>query len=149
MRLCSGGSGVLSKTGLHAVRAAVALARLPVGAYAGAASIARDIGAPQNYLGKLLKTLADVGVLESQKGLGGGFRLIRDPKKTSLLDVVEPFEHVSRWSGCILGQSECSEANACVIHDRWRTVREAYVRMLRRTTLAELVAGGEEALEAV
>jgi Rrf2 family protein len=137
---------MLSKTGLHMVRAMVALARLPEGVYAGAASIAREIGAPQNYLGKLLKSLAEEGLVESQKGLGGGFRLTRDPGDITLLDIVEPIEHVSRWSGCILGESECSEANACVIHERWKTVREAYVRMLRRTTLAELVAQGESTL---
>ncbi len=134
---------MLSKTGLHAVRALVALAKLPAGTYAGAAHIARDIGAPQNYLGKLLKALAAEGLVESQKGLGGGFRLARDPRDISLLDVVEPIEHVSRWSGCILGRPECSEIDPCAIHDRWKAVREAYLRMLRRTTLAELVARGE------
>jgi Rrf2 family protein len=136
---------MLSKTGLHAVRAMVALARLPEGAYAGAARIAQEIGAPQNYLGKLLKLLAAEGLVESQKGLGGGFRLTLDPKQISLLDVVEPIEHVSRWSGCILGRPECSEVNACAIHDRWKAVRDAYLRMLQRTTLAELVAKGEPA----
>jgi Rrf2 family protein len=136
---------MLSKTGLHAVRAMVALARLPEGAYAGAARIAQDIGAPQNYLGKLLKALADEGLVESQKGLGGGFRLLRDPRRISLLDVVEPIEHISRWSDCILGRPECSEGDPCAIHDRWKAVREAYLRMLQRTTLAELVARGEPA----
>ena len=49
---------MLSKTAIHAVTALTALAwpSMP-----GAADIARDIGAPPNYLGKLLKTLADVG----------------------------------------------------------------------------------------
>jgi Rrf2 family protein len=136
---------MLSKTGLHAVRALVALARLPVGAFAGAVHIAQEIGAPQNYLGKLLKALAEQGLVESQKGLGGGFRLRRDPKHISLLDVVEPIEHISRWSGCILGRPACSEAEPCAIHDRWKAVRDAYLRMLQRTTLAELVAKGEPA----
>jgi Rrf2 family protein len=136
---------MLSKTGLHAVRAVAALARLPAGTYAGAAHVARDIGAPQNYLGKLLKTLATEGLVESQKGLGGGFRLARDPKRITLLDVVEPFEHVSRWSGCILGRPECSEVDPCAIHDRWKAVRDSYLRMLERTTVAELAAKGEPA----
>ena len=136
---------MLSKTGLHAVRAMVALARLPEGTYAGAASIARAIGAPQNYLGKLLKSLADEGLVESQKGLGGGFRLTRDPKKISLFDVVEPIEHISRWSGCILGLPACSDTAPCAIHNRWKVVRNAYLNMLQRTTLAELVAKGEAA----
>ena len=136
---------MLSKTGLHAVRALVALAKLPAGTYAGAARIAQEIAAPQNYLGKLLKALAEEGLVESQKGLGGGFRLAHDPKRISLLDVVEPIEHVSRWSGCILGRPECSERDPCAIHDRWKAVRDAYLRMLQRTTLAELVARGEPA----
>lgn len=134
---------MLSKTGLHAVRAVVALARLPHGQYAGAARIAQEIDAPQNYLGKLLKSLAEEGVVESQKGLGGGFRLARDPRKISLLDIVEPIEHLSRWSGCILGHPECSEVHPCAIHHRWKTVRDAYLNMLQRTSVADLVAKGE------
>lgn len=137
---------MLSKTGVHAVRAMVALARLPTGAYAGAARIAREIKAPPNYLGKLLKALARDGLIESQKGLGGGFRLCRNPKEISLLDVVEPIEHVTRWSGCILGRAECSDAVPCAIHDRWKAVRGAYVKMLAQTTLAKLVARGEVAV---
>jgi Rrf2 family transcriptional regulator, iron-sulfur cluster assembly transcription factor len=134
---------MLSKTGLHAVRAMVALARLPEGAYAGAASIARDTNAPQNYLGKLLKNLAGEGLVESQKGLGGGFRLARDARKITLFDVVEPIEHVSRWSGCILGLAACTDRHPCALHDRWKDVRNAYLHMLQETTLADLVAKGE------
>jgi Rrf2 family protein len=138
-------SAVITKTGLHAVRAIVALARLPAHTYAGAAKIAQEVGAPPNYLGKLLKTLAQEGLVESQKGLGGGFRLARAAKTITLLDIVEPIEHVSRWSGCILGRPECSEADPCAIHHRWKTVRTAYLQMLERTTIAELAAKGEVA----
>jgi Rrf2 family protein len=137
---------MLSKTGLHAVRAIVALAKLPDGAYAGAARIAQEIGAPQNYLGKLLKALAEEGVVESQKGLGGGFRLARNAQEITLLDIVEPIEHIQRWSGCILGRPECSDSHPCAIHNRWKSVRDAYLRMLQRTTIAELVAKGEPAM---
>src|SRR5262249_57708303 len=123
----AGGAGGVRESGLDAVGAMVALGRMAEGAYAGAASIARAIGAPQNYLGKLLKALAEEGLVESQKGLGGGFRLARDPRTISLLDVVEPIEHVTRWSGCILGRPECSEADPCAIHDRWKSGRDAYL----------------------
>jgi Rrf2 family protein len=131
---------MLSKTGLHAVRALVALAQLPPAAYAGAGSIARHIGAPQNYLAKLLRLLAERGLVESQKGLGGGFRLARDPRTISLYEVVEPIEHLSRWSGCILGLSACSDTAPCPLHERWKAVRSAYIQMLQQTSLADLVA---------
>src|SRR5262245_52023392 len=140
---------MITKTGLHAVRAMVALARLPEGAYAGAASIAREISAPPNYLSKLLQNLAREGLVRSQKGLGGGFRLARDPRQTSLLDVVQPIEQVGRWSGCVLGHRECSDDAPCAIHHRWKHVRMAYLRMLSVTTLADLLAKGEPALDVV
>jgi Rrf2 family protein len=134
---------MITKTGMHAVRAMVALAQLPRGAYAGAGRIASEIGAPQNYLGKLLQTLAREGLVQSQKGLGGGFCLARSPRRISMYDVVEPIEHLGRWSECILGRSACSDAHPCTIHNRWKKVRTAYLEMLKHTTIADLVSRGE------
>lgn len=142
------GETVLTKTGLHAVRAMAALAKLPPDTYAGAARIAAEIGAPPNYLAKLLQTLSREGLVRSQKGLGGGFCLARDPSKIALLDVVEPIEQVSRWSGCVLGWRDCSDLEPCAIHDRWKQVRTTYLRMLSQTTIADLLAKGEPCPEA-
>jgi Rrf2 family iron-sulfur cluster assembly transcriptional regulator len=129
---------MISKTGIHAVTAGAALAELGEGIFAGAAEIAGRIGAPPNYLGKLLKTLADQGLLESQKGKGGGFRLARDADRISLFEIMEPMEHVSRWGGCFLGRPRCSEDAPCAVHQRWATVRESYLQFLRETTVADL-----------
>lgn len=137
---------MITKTGLHAIRAMVVLARLPAGAYEGAARVAKEIDAPQNYLGKLLQTLSHDGLVKSQKGLGGGFRLAKAPREISLLDVVEPFEHISRWTGCVLGRPECSEVDPCVIHNKWKKVREAYLALLSGTTIADLVKHGDSIL---
>jgi len=133
---------MLSKTGIHAVRAMAALARLPEGEFAGAGAIAHQIDAPQNYLGKLLKTLAQEGLVDSQRGIGGGFRLARRPEEISLLDVVDPIERVSRWTGCILGGPTCSDAAPCAMHERFKAVRDAWLQLLRETTLADLAVGG-------
>lgn len=132
---------MISKTAIHAAQALTVLARLQPGEYAGAAGIAREIGAPQNYLGKLLKTLAEEGILESQKGFGGGFRLAREPKKISLYDVVEPLENVSRWSDCLLRGGACRPGQPCAVHGRWKKVREGYLQFLRQTTIADLADG--------
>jgi Rrf2 family iron-sulfur cluster assembly transcriptional regulator len=136
---------MLSKSGIHAVRALIYLAELPEGQFAGAVSVAGEIDAPKNYLGKILQQLSRDGVLVSQKGLGGGFRLAKGPKDISLFDVVEPIEQISRWSGCILGGATCSEHDPCAIHDRWRGVKEAYLNMLTKTTLADLVRQQKQA----
>lgn len=132
---------MISRTGVHAILALSALAKLDEGAYAGAAEIAGEIGAPRNYLGKLLKLLADRGILESQKGKGGGFRLRRDPATISLLEVVDPIEKIRRWSGCFLGRRRCSERRPCPVHKRWKGVRESYLRFLKETSVGDLVKG--------
>ncbi|MDX9755163.1 MAG: Rrf2 family transcriptional regulator [bacterium] len=130
---------MLSKTGTHALRAVIALAELPHGEFAGAAAIAAEIKAPRNYLGKLLQQLAHAGIVESQKGMGGGFRLARLPETISLFDVVDPIDHIDRWTGCLLGQDRCADGNACALHHRWKTVRDAYIQMLKETRISDLI----------
>ncbi len=129
---------MISKTAIHASLALALMARLRPGEYAGAAHIAEATGAPQNYLGKLLKTLATEGLLVSQKGFGGGFRLAREAKRISLYDVVEPIDHLSRWGDCLLGGGRCKPGSPCAVHHRWKKVREEYLQFLRQTTIADL-----------
>jgi len=129
---------MISKTGRHALTALALLAELSRDAFVGAADVAEQIGAPPNYLGKLLKTLVACGLLESQKGKGGGFRLARSASDISLYDVVEPIEHVSRWNGCFLGRGRCSDESPCAVHQRWGKVRDDYLHFLQHTTVADL-----------
>ena len=140
---------MITKTSIHAVTALAALSQLPNGSYAGAGEMADDIGAPRNYLGKLLKTLAKSGLVESQKGKGGGFRLAHMPKAITVLDVIEPIDHISRWKGCFLGRSRCSEQSPCAVHVRWAAIRDQYLAFLKHTTLADLVQQPERSMQLV
>jgi len=129
---------MISKTGMHAITALTSLAELPEGVYVGASDLAAEIGAPPNYLGKLLRTFAEAGLVESQKGKGGGFRLRRAAAAISMYDVIEPIDHVSRWNGCFLRRGRCSEHSPCAVHHRWGKIRDQYLQFLSKTTLAEL-----------
>lgn len=131
-----------SKTALHAIKAMIALAERP-DEFQGAASIAARIDAPQNYLGKLLQTLAQSGLVYSQKGMGGGFQLARKLEDITLFDIVEPIDHVSRWEGCFMGMETCSSDNPCALHNKWAAAREAYLSTLTGTTLADIISHQE------
>ncbi len=133
---------MISRTGIHALKALSALTKLPEGEFTGASDVAEEIGAPRNYLGKLLKTLADAGLLVSQKGKGGGFRLARDAAHISLYEVMDPIEHVSRWTNCLLGHGECSAKSPCSLHNKWAKVRDAYLLFLRETSVADVTIQG-------
>jgi Rrf2 family protein len=129
---------LISKTGIHALRALAALAQMSNGTYAGAADLAKATGAPRNYLGKLLKALGREGLVESQKGRGGGFRLAKDPARITLLDVMEPAARVGRWTGCFMGRTTCSNDAPCALHTRWSRAGDAYFHFLKETTVADL-----------
>ncbi|GAB4135259.1 Rrf2 family transcriptional regulator [Thermopirellula anaerolimosa] len=129
---------MISQTAKHAVAALSLLAQAPPLRYLGAGEIAAEIEAPRNYLGKLLQSLINQGLVESQKGKGGGFRLARPPDRITLFDVVNPIERLERWSNCFLDRRPCSAEGLCVLHDRWAVVRDAYIAFLKSTTIAEL-----------
>lgn len=130
---------MISRSGIHAVRALTILASLGNGGFAGASAIAAEIGAPANYLGKLLQTLTHHGIVESRKGAGGGFRLARPPSKISLLDAIGPIDPMTRWQGCFLGLTDCSEESPCAVHRDWTRLRQRYLDLLARTTIAQVL----------
>lgn len=113
---------------------------MPDGTFLGAEALAARIEAPPNYLAKLLQLLARKGLVESRKGLGGGFRLARPPQAIRLFDVLDPIDHVTRWEGCFLGRSVCSEEDPCAVHRQWTSVRTAFATFITGTTIADLAS---------
>ncbi len=129
---------MLSQTAIHAVNAVQRLAQAGEGEYLGAASLARSIGAPENYLGKLLAVLGEHGVLESRRGLGGGFRLARAAEEITVYEVVAPFDRLHAWKHCVLGLADCSDDDPCTLHHMWKNARESCLEMLQDSTVANL-----------
>lgn len=140
MRL--GGTDILSQSSIHAIRALMALSDLEEGRCEGSAAVAERVGAPPNYLGKLLQTLAHDGIVVSRRGKRGGWALARPAKDISLLNIVESLEDLDRWRGCFLTRADCSDESPCHVHDRWAAVRDAYLGFLKNTTLGQLSEDG-------
>lgn len=129
---------MLSQSGIHTIRAMVTLASLPESEYCGVAEIASTTNSPRNYLGKLLLQLSRHGLVESRKGLGGGFRLSKPAQEITLYDVMGAIEDIGRWTECAFSNRACSDENPCMVHGRWSRAREAFLAFLRDTTIAEL-----------
>ena len=69
---------MLSRTSQYALRAILYLADQPVERSVRAIDVAENLDVPANYLSKILHTLARSGLLISERGPRGGFRLARD-----------------------------------------------------------------------
>jgi Rrf2 family protein len=79
----------LSKTSVHAALAVAFLAHSPTGRIVQARQVADYLGVPVDSALKVLQNLARRGIIHSQLGRGGGYRLGRHPEQISLLQVIE------------------------------------------------------------
>ncbi|HLU48936.1 MAG TPA: Rrf2 family transcriptional regulator [Planctomycetota bacterium] len=100
--------------------------------------LSEELSIPANYLSKVLGQLAKIGILESRKGWGGGFRFRRRPSEVSLDEVVRFLEGPEHARTCIFGLPVCSDENPCPLHHEWKKAREIYERLLAESTVADL-----------
>jgi Rrf2 family protein len=59
-----------------------------------AAEIAQKYGVSSHHLAKVLAELSRVGMVQSVRGVGGGYRFIGNAKRLTLMDVISRFEDV-------------------------------------------------------
>ncbi len=131
----------LSQTSEYALRATLYLALHDGGGPVKLEQITEVLGVPRNYLSKTLHQLARVGVLTSERGPHGGFRLAHPPESLTLAEVIAPFDPARLARRCLLGKGECSDAHPCAAHERWKQVAEPMRAFFSGTTVADLLEG--------
>lgn len=129
---------MLSQTVEYALRAAVYLAdQAP--APRTTEQIATVTKVPQAYLSKVMQSLSRSGLVNSQRGLRGGFVLARPIAEITILEVVNAVDPIQRIRTCPLGISTHG-SNLCALHRRLDLALEAVESAFRDTTLAEVLA---------
>ena len=130
---------MFSNTGVLALRAVLVIAMWPGSGPASTGAIAQRLGAPANYLSKVLNRLTRQGVLRSTRGPGGGYQLRHSPEDLSVWDIVAEFERPRRGDVCLLG-GPCDVDAPCVAHAQWRRLRENTSDLYDTTTVADFLS---------
>ncbi|MCC2113814.1 MAG: Rrf2 family transcriptional regulator [Hyphomicrobiales bacterium] len=100
--------------------------------------IARDFGISRHHLVKIVQTLANGGIVATQRGAGGGFRLARNPEQIQLGEIVRLLEARSALVECFdPNGGACVITQGCRLRGRLKAAREAFLDEFDRTTLAE------------
>ena len=60
-----------------------------------AAEIAAKHGVSPHHLAKVLAELARIGIVESVRGVGGGYRFIGNARRLTLMDIIQMFEDIA------------------------------------------------------
>lgn len=104
--------------------------------------IARAFGLSRHHLTKIVRELADAGIVVTQKGAGGGFRLARPPADITIGEVVRALEARQALVECFRSDGgACVLVPGCRLRGRLAAAREAFLRELDRTPLAECAYG--------
>jgi Rrf2 family protein len=97
---------------------------------------------PKRFLEQILNDLKSAGVVQSKRGVAGGYRLARPPAQITLASVVRHLEGalapVSCVSECFYEKCSCPDEARCAIRSIMKEVREGIVSILERTTVADL-----------
>ncbi len=101
--------------------------------------IAASTGIPEPTVAKVLKTLAASGLVASQRGARGGYRLMRPLAAVPVGDVIEAVDGPIALTACVDGSAvECESRGLCPMHGRWDPVNDAIQQALSMITLADM-----------
>jgi len=128
---------MLTDTTEYAMRAMVCLA-IGEGQYQTSASLAERASVPAPYLIKVLQQLAAAGLINSQRGLGGGWQLAKAPEDISLLDIIRVVQRIERIQTCPLGLANHG-SQLCQLHQAQDQAAKSLIEIYGDKTLGEIL----------
>jgi FeS assembly SUF system regulator len=116
-----------------------ALAAQP-GEVLSATELAERAGLEMPTVAKLLKPLAQAGLVAGFRGTNGGYRLARAAAEISLVEIVEAMEGPLGMTECSLHDGACGIEQSCGVRANWRRINDVVAEALRSVTLAQMLA---------
>ena len=104
-----------------------------------ATELAEAAGLEPPTVSKLLKPLAQAGLVEGLRGVRGGYRLARPATDISLIEIVEAMEGPLAITECSHDHSQCGIADQCGVRSNWRLINDVLAEALRGVTLAQML----------
>jgi Rrf2 family protein len=129
---------MMTQTAEYALRALSELATLGSDESLRASDLAGRTGVPEAYLAKVLRRLVEHGVLQAQRGHGGGFALTRPPERVRFVEILRALDSMPSTQHCAFGWGKCNNANPCPLHTAWARLNEALTEWATTTTLADV-----------
>lgn len=134
----------LSVRGEYALRALLVLARdfLEDDSVVRIQAISDQQNIPKRFLEQILNDLKSAGIVESKRGVAGGYRLHKPPDRITLAEIIRhiegPLAPVSCVSEKFYEKCSCPDESRCAIRSVMKEVRDSIVKVMEHTTLADL-----------
>lgn len=97
---------------------------------------------PKRFLEQILNDLKSARIVESKRGVAGGYRLGRAPELITLAEIIRHIEGALAPVSCVserfYEKCSCPDEARCAIRSVMKEARDAVVKVVERVTLAEL-----------
>ena len=144
----------LNKSTRYALYAALEMAQVEEQDQVTVSQVAQRYRIPETALAKVFQRLVRSGLAAGTRGVGGGYRLVRDPSKITVLDVVSIFEPPRPPRQCLLQDQPgkpCSDFTSCRLRRLFDEVDETARSTFASVTLDTLAGkrSGRPGLRAI
>jgi len=104
-----------------------------------ARDIAAEVRLPLPVVSKILKLLAKNGLLESRRGIKGGYGLARKPGEITVAQIIRALEGPIAVTECTdRVRGDCGLETGCPVRTNWHLINRAIYQALETITLAEM-----------
>ena len=129
---------IITRATEYAIRAILYMSRQPAGEIVYKKDICKAQEITPAFLTKILQPLIKDGIVGSQRGVGGGFYLAKEPSEITLLDIIKSQEGPVYLNQCMIEEGTCEREFFCPIHGAWAEIREDFMKTLSRYDFAGL-----------
>ncbi|MEE4254669.1 MAG: Rrf2 family transcriptional regulator [Desulfuromusa sp.] len=140
---------VITRATEYAVRTVLYLAQQPKNDIVLKKDICRTQQVTPAFLTKILQPLIKMGIVSSQRGVGGGFLLARDPSEITILDILQAEEGLLKLNHCLVDTDFCHRDGYCSAHEVWQEAQQKMAEILQKKSIADLVCREKEKLELI
>jgi Rrf2 family protein len=129
----------------------IALKHLAVngGESSSAKEIADTYGIPVALLSKILQKLVKNGFLVSEHGTNGGYKLARQAREITALEVIRTIDGPIFLTACFTEHGYCCHTDKCIVRDPLQKVHEGILRLLASITIGDMSQESPAASDAV
>jgi len=128
----------LSTKGRYATRIMVCLQRHSDGGPLSKKDIGAEEGITADYVEQLLIKLRAAGLVQSHRGIHGGFTIAGDPAQITVEQVLDATEQTMKLAPC--EKEHCQRKSFCATQPLWRKAEEALHEIFGKTTIADLAS---------
>ena len=128
----------ITRAAEYAVRCILYLSQKGRGELITRQEISEQADIPAKFLAKIAQELAKAHLIDIRQGAKGGFRLLKEPKEITLLQVVEIMIGEIYLNDCAMDPETCGASSNCAVNRIWVKARTQLRQTLAQEDFAKL-----------